>query len=35
LEINGLLISIALAELAMFLFGAAVLYRTYRMPINP
>lgn len=35
LEINGLLISIALAELAMVIFGATVLYRIYRMPINP
>ena len=35
LEINGLLCGIVLAELAMFLFGAAVLYRIYRMPINP
>ena len=35
LEINGLLCGIVLAELAMVIFGATVLYRTYRMSINP
>ena len=34
-EINGLLCGIVLAELAMVIFGATVLYRTYRMSINP
>jgi len=35
LEINGLLCGIVLAELAMVIFGATVLYRNYRMFINP
>ena len=35
LEINGLLCGIVLAELAMVIFGATVLYRNYRMSINP
>ena len=34
-EINGLLCGIVLAELAMVIFGVTVLYRTYRMSINP
>ena len=35
LEINGLLLGVALAEVAMFIFGAVVLHRTYREPIKP
>ena len=35
LEINGLLLGVALGEVAMFIFGAVVLHRTYREPIKP